>query len=303
VSSQSGAFSRIADYTCSGLLHLAYTLRLLRGELSAELFASALEEGVRAVAEFSLCWAIGNHDVPRLATRWGGAGPDSAARVRLVMTMAGALPGTLCLYQGDELGLPDARLKLAELRDPFGIAYWPEFPGRDGARTPMPWRSGEKHAGFTAADAPWLPIPDAHHAYAVDVQERDPESPLRAWRDFLAWRRRCPILLRGKITGISQRGGVLSFERVLGNDRILCVFNVSSDARRYALPEDVFASALPVPACRGWLHDGDIVLPAWGSLFIDLSSRSTGPARKRAKRVEARPADATVALSPGTPLR
>jgi alpha-glucosidase len=274
VSSQGGAFSRIADYTSADGLHLGYTLGLLRGELSAELFANALAEGARAVADFSLCWALGNHDVARLASRWGGTGPDRAARGRLLMTLAGALPGTMCLYQGDELGLPEAELAVEELRDPFGIAYWPMFPGRDGGRTPMPWHSGRKHAGFTAASRPWLPVPDAHIGRAVDLQLRDPKSPLSEWRAFLAWRRGCLPLLHGKIANIRQKAGVLAFERVLGGDRMLCIFNISSDAAQYRLPEELTAAILPAPGAHGLLRENDVILAAWDYLIVRLSSDS-----------------------------
>jgi alpha-glucosidase len=275
VSSQSGAFSRIADYTPAGGLHLGYALSLLRGELSAELFADALDEGARAVADFSMCWAIGNHDVPRLASRWGGAGPDRAARSRLVMTLVGSLPGTVCLYQGDELGLTDAELTLEELRDPFGIAYWPVFRGRDGGRTPMPWDSGKKHAGFTAAATPWLPVCDAHAACAVDLQQLDPKSPLSEWRAFLAWRRSCLPLLHGKIANIRQRDGVLAFERVLGSDRVLCIFNISCNAARYELPEDAPAAGLPALGGHGPLCEKHVTLPAWDCRIVELSRRAT----------------------------
>jgi alpha-glucosidase len=275
VSSQSGAFSRIADYTSAGGLHLGYALRLLRGELSAELFADALDEGAQAVADFSMCWAVGNHDVSRLASRWGGAGPDRAARGRLVMTLVGSLPGTICLYQGDELGLTEAELTLEELRDPFGIAYWPVFRGRDGGRTPMPWDSGKKHAGFTAAAAPWLPVSDAHAAGAVDLQQRDPKSPLSEWRAFLAWRRTCLPLLHGKIANIRQRDGVLAFERVLGSDRVLCIFNISSNAARFELPEDVSAAGLPALGGQGLLCQKHVTLSAWDYVIVELSCRAT----------------------------
>jgi alpha-glucosidase len=281
VSSQAGAFSRIADYTKSGGLHLAYTLRLLRGELSAELFANALEEGAKAVAEFSLCWAIGNHDVPRLASRWIKAGPDHVARARLVMTLAGSLSGTLCLYQGDELGLPEAELTQAELRDPFGIAYYPAFAGRDGGRTPMPWKADRKNAGFSEAEAPWLPVPPAHYPLAVDRQERDPQSALQAWRRFLAWRKTCPALLHGRIANIRHRESILSFERVLGDERVLCVFNMSDEAKRCRLPPGVAAAALPVSSCHGMVQGEEVALPPWSSLLAALRSSPATAGERR----------------------
>jgi alpha-glucosidase len=187
------------------------------------------------------------------------------------MALAGALPGTLCLYQGDELGLPEAELAVEALRDPFGIAYWPMFPGRDGGRTPMPWQSGAPHAGFTAAPQPWLPVPAAHIEHAVDRQHDDPKSPLAEWRAFLAWRKRCAPLLHGSIANIRQQDGVLAFERVLGDERVLCIFNMSGRAARYELPEDVAAAALPVPGAHGVLCETDIALGAWGYLVVELS--------------------------------
>jgi alpha-glucosidase len=292
VSSQAGAFSRIADYTTPGGLHLAYTLRLLRGELSAELFANALEEGAKAVAEFSLCWSIGNHDVPRLASRWIKAGPDHVARGRLVMTLAGALSGTLCLYQGDELGLPEAVLTQAELRDPFGIAYFPAFVGRDGGRTPMPWHSGKKHAGFSEAASPWLPVPSAHYPLAVDRQEQDPTSMLQEWRRFLAWRKTCPPLLHGRMLNIRHRDSVLSFERVLGDERILCVFNMSDAARRCRLPQEIDAAGFPLSFCHGRIQDGEVVLPPWSSLIAALRRGPTTAADEGLGPIELIPIEA-----------
>src|SRR4051794_24361211 len=88
--------------------------------------------------------------------------PPDPAFARLLMALLLSLRGSVCLYQGEELGLTEADLREADLRDPFGIAYWPEFRGRDGSRTPMPWCAEAPHAGFTTGDRPWLPVPPAH---------------------------------------------------------------------------------------------------------------------------------------------
>jgi alpha-glucosidase len=226
LSSQPGAYARIADYTGSDGFHLGYTLRLLRGAFSASLFADALIEGADAIAAFSLCWGFGNHDVVRAATRWGS---DNLERLRLAIYLMAALPGTLCLYQGDELGLPEAVLEHQEIRDPFGIAYWPDFVGRDGARTPMPWRGDLAHGGFTGGSTPWLPVPDAHLPLAVDNQTRDPGSILNIWRECLSWRKTCTPVLYGTVEHVATQGPVLAFERVFESERILCVFNLGSE--------------------------------------------------------------------------
>ncbi len=70
------------------------------------------------------------------------------------------LRGTPVLYQGDEIGLGDTELQQADLRDPLGVRFWPHYAGRDGMRTPMPWRN-VPGGGFTDAGVrPWLPFGD-----------------------------------------------------------------------------------------------------------------------------------------------
>ena len=104
-----------------------------------------------------------------------------------------SLRGSVCLYQGEELGLAEAEVPFEALQDPYGITFWPNFKGRDGCRTPLPWTDAPL-AGFTTGQ-PWLPIPAEHRAAAVAVQERDPHSVLAAFRAFLAWRHTQPALL------------------------------------------------------------------------------------------------------------
>jgi alpha-glucosidase len=238
VSSQPGAYDRIANYTRGSRLHLGYTLRLLRGECSAATIEAALVEAAPAIRTGGLCWAFGNHDVERLATRWAKDVPDAS---RALMILLGSLPGPFCLYQGDELGLPEAELTQDQLRDPFGIAYWPEFRGRDGGRTPMPWQSAPSAEDSNS----WLPVPEAHRALAVDRQEHDPGSALNGWRRFLKWRRTMPVLTQGGIENIRREGNVLSFERVLGATRMLCLFNLSGETALYTTDEQVAMRLVP----------------------------------------------------------
>ncbi|TIP69405.1 MAG: alpha-glucosidase, partial [Mesorhizobium sp.] len=98
------------------------------------------------------------------------------------------LRGSICLYQGEELGLEEAELAFEDLRDPYGIRFWPGFKGRDGCRTPMVWEKGAENAGFSTGK-PWLPIPESHRARAVDVQNGEAKSVLASYRAMLALRR------------------------------------------------------------------------------------------------------------------
>src|SRR6185312_12903681 len=158
VSSQPGAFERVMAYTQGDThLHMAYTLRPLRSGFDWLTVRRMLADLAEAGSGGWPCWSFSNHDVERATSRWHPrrheAGPDPAF-ARLLMALLLSLRGSVSIYQGEELGLPEAELAAEHLKDPFGIAYWPEFRGRDGSRTPMPWRNGAPHGGFTAADTP-----------------------------------------------------------------------------------------------------------------------------------------------------
>jgi alpha-glucosidase len=119
------------------------------------------------------------------------------------------------------------------------MAYFPEFRGRDGSRTPIPWRSDEVHAGFTSADRPWLPVPTEHRAASVADQEGDPDSTLNTCRRLIAWRKAHPALMRGRVSPLRLPEPIIGFERMLGAVRFLFLFNPSQDPVR--LPLDQYA--------------------------------------------------------------
>ncbi len=91
-----------------------------------------------------------------------------------------SMRGSVCLYQGEELGLDEAELQFEQLVDPCGIRFWPEFKGRDGCRTPMPRHDQDQHGGFSR-EQPWLP-PDRHLPLSVAAQEPEPDSMLNIYR-------------------------------------------------------------------------------------------------------------------------
>ena len=77
-------------------------------------------------------WAFSNHDAPRFASRWWTADQrDAGVRIALMLLMA--LRGNVILYQGEELGLPQAEVPFESLQDPEAIANWPQTLGRDGS--------------------------------------------------------------------------------------------------------------------------------------------------------------------------
>lgn len=278
VSSQPGAFERIANLTAqSGPLHCAYTLAPLRRAFDHDLAQGVLRQAER---DAGFCWSTGNHDVVRFATRCAGAAarPDFRALSMRAAFLA-CLGGPLCIYQGDELGLPEAALAEEDLRDPFGLHYWPEFAGRDGCRTPLPWRALEPNAGF-GAGKPWLPLGEGHRELAIDVQEDDCESVLNMWRDLLAWRRR-PEILHGRIEPIEAPAPALAFRRVWRDRTLICVFNFSESEIEVALPHESPRGLRRADALRGdhaTLTPRGVRLNANGHLVLALEGAKAGVA-------------------------
>jgi alpha-glucosidase len=185
------------------------------------------------------CWSFSNHDVERVASRWSPIGEQlgysSPEFLRLLMAMLLTIRGSIYVYQGEELGLPEAELRQEDLRDPFGIAFWPDYKGRDGSRTPMPWASETRHLSFSDAK-PWLPLPETHRELAVEAQAQDATSTLNVWRDFLQFRRSHPALAQGALHMVETAEPVVAFRRVLDGETLLCVFNLSSERQVLELP-------------------------------------------------------------------
>jgi alpha-glucosidase len=216
-------------------LHMAYNFDLLADEFSLARIRNAVEGLENDGGDCWPCRSIGNHDVARVATRWA-AGGSSDARSKLLNALVLSLKGSVCCYQGDELGLTQAELAPEDIRDPYGVAFWPLFAGRDGCRTPMPWSASARGSGFSQG-VPWLPVPDEHRARAVDRQAEDPESVLNAYRRFVRWRRTQPALVHGDIRFTESPAGTLAFIRRHRDDGVLAVFNFNDAAVAYALPD------------------------------------------------------------------
>ncbi|MGI9215712.1 MAG: alpha-glucosidase family protein, partial [Hydrogenophaga sp.] len=266
--------ARVAEYTSGGpngerRLHMAYCFDLLGEAHDAPFLHGFLLRFNDIVGDGWPCWALSNHDVVRSATRWGGPHPDPRL-LRLAAAFQASLRGTVCLYQGEELGLPEAELRFEDLQDPYGITMWPEFKGRDGCRTPMPWQADAAHAGFTTGDQPWLPVPDPHHALAVDRQAGAQDSMLTFFTRLLHWRRQQVALRDGSLGLLPADPQLLAFVRGHAQQTLLCVFNFSDRPARLALPDDWRgASVLNGSGLAGGRLDGDgVQCDAYGGLFL-----------------------------------
>ena len=180
------AIEIMAEYTRGPKrLHMAYSFEMLGASYDARHFRKAVERFFRAAPDGWPCWSFSNHDVVRHVSRWGAHGADPQALAAQTAALLLSLPGSACIYQGEELGLGEAVLEFHELTDPPGIRFWPEYKGRDGCRTPMPWDGEAPHAGFTTGLS-WLPVKPEQAERHVAGQEADPGSTLAFYRRMLA---------------------------------------------------------------------------------------------------------------------
>ncbi len=210
------------DYTSNGRLHMAYDFDFLANAFpTGNRIRRVLERFDRIVKDGWACWAFSNHDTVRHTTRW----ELNEAQKKLYAAILMTFKGTVCLYQGEELGLTEAYVPYDDLQDPYGKRFWPRFKGRDGARTPMPWNE-EHHGGFTDA-RPWLPIAVEHLERAVSVQERQPASTLSFYRSFIAFRRRFPAFAKGSLTVLRSDSDIYCMIREHAGERVFAAFNLT----------------------------------------------------------------------------
>jgi alpha-glucosidase len=214
-------------------LHAGYNFALLYAADTA-----AIRAHLETLEKYPDHWpaiSFSNHDVIRTATRFG------AANAKVLLALLAALRGTLLLYQGEELGLPEVTLRRDQLKDPVGDLYYPLFKGRDGCRTPMPWDAAAANLGFTTGQ-PWLPLGSAHTALAVSAQADDPTSTLAYARRLLA--ARTGALRDGDQTLLP--GEALAFVRETGEERIVCAFNHTGSSVIQDLPGPATAMDLGI---------------------------------------------------------
>jgi alpha-glucosidase len=221
---------RLATYYGNGRdeLHMAFNFLLLHSALQA----GPIEEVIRAGTWLDRrdawpAWAASNHDAGRMATRWARGNSD-LARCALMLLLT--LRGTPVLYYGDELGLTEIDVAPHAALD--GGRSADQRPGRDRARTPMPWSDGP-NAGFTnPRTRPWLPLGD-RAGVDVATQAADLRSMLHLARDLIALRAREPDLRHGAMTVLDSPRGVLALERGAGHRVYL---NLSDEPQVVELP-------------------------------------------------------------------
>ncbi len=219
------AIEMMGQYTSGRRLHMAYSFEMLGPNYTAGHFRQQLEEFFEKSPQGWPCWAFSNHDTPRHVSRWQENAVSQEALAKQACALLLSLQGSVCIYQGEELGQTETELEYHELTDPQGLTFWPENKGRDGCRTPMTWERQSTNGGFSET-APWLPVKAPQLANSVDGQQQDTESVLAFYRQMLRFRQEQASLRTAETTFLEVSPPLLAFTR--GKD-LTCVFNLSTN--------------------------------------------------------------------------
>jgi alpha-glucosidase len=273
---------RFVKYLRADEMHTAFNFDFLARPWDAAQLRASIEMTLAAHAPVHApsTWVLSNHDVTRPVTRYGradssfsflakrfGVPTDLALgtrRARAAALLTAALPGSLYVYQGDELGLPEVDLPREVLQDPMHFRSGGVDPGRDGCRVPLPWSGTTAPFGFSPDDAvrgPWLPQPAEWGRYTVEAQAADPRSTLSLYRAALRIRRADPDLGDGPLTFVDLAPDVLAFRRGTG---LLSITNFADTAIPLPAGEIALVSeeltadgALP-PDSTAWLRTAPV---------------------------------------------
>ncbi len=260
------AIAMMGEYTAPGRLHQCYSFEMMGYDYSAAFFRSRISEFFTGAPNGWPMWAFSNHDVVRHATRWAKHGVSQGALARQAGALLLSFQGSICLWEGEEIGQTDTALVLEELTDPQGINFWPEPVGRDNTRTPMVWDATE-FGGFSTVK-PWLPVKPPQLARNVASQAGVPGSALEYYRSMIGFRKGSAALMAGRTVFLEVAEPVLAFVRDTGAEALLCVFNLSPQGRSVQV-EGV--SGLVGPSIEAGLQGGTLTLGPNGVAFLAVS--------------------------------
>ncbi|MCF8588296.1 glycoside hydrolase family 13 protein [Gordonia liuliyuniae] len=227
-----------ADYVRPDELHLGFNFRLASADFAADRVKEAITESLAATTSVGAVptWTLSNHDVPREVTRYapdaaeqgladGQALAVGALRARAMAMVELALPGTVFIYNGAELGLPDADLPDDVLVDPVWENSGHTDRGRDACRVPLPWEGAEPPFGFSSTADTWLPIPADWAGLTVEAQLEDIFSTLSLYRQALELRYVRPEFSGDTVEWYGAPDGCIAFRRPGG---LICALNASA---------------------------------------------------------------------------
>jgi alpha-glucosidase len=245
---------QVVNYINTGdQLHMAHNFVFAKLPWSARAFRASIDEFEALAASTAWpAWMLADHDLPRVATRFDTDG-QGAARARAVSVLLYTLRGTPFVYQGEELGLPDAEIPPDRIVD---------VDGRDPERAPIPWRPPSlagPGAGFTTGE-PWLPLASAAEGLSVEQQATDPRSTLALVRRLAALRAQTPALQLGDQRMLQASSEVLAWLRQGDGDRLLTAVNFAAVRVPLKLPGELPGRAALLLSSDPDRAEGDVQL-------------------------------------------
>jgi len=276
--------SRFAvKYTVDGeRLHAVYDFDLINTDQTLEQWMEQLDIRSSFIGSGWLINCFTNHDSVRAVSNLTGFAERegrAAEAAKLLLFLQATLRGGGILFQGEELGLPQPEIAFEDLQDPWSINLWPDFVGRDGVRTPLPWDGDAPNAGFSESESPWMPVAEAHLPLAVAAQEEDAGSVLSFFRDLMRWRRATPVLRLGQErSGARDVAPLIAFDRFDTRQRLTILLNFSLQERWYPVRRP--ARLMPdVPGAHGEMGEKGLRLPGLGFAVLDRTpDRAAGGA-------------------------
>lgn len=233
---------------------------------------------------------LGNHDQPRMLTRWGNDAPEfRLASSKLLTTFLLTMRATPIFYNGDELGMSNIKFeKISDYRDIETLYMYQyiqnqggdvdqflrdqQISGRDNARTPMQWDASE-NAGFSSGET-WISINPDHVYINETAQDADSNSPLNYFRTLTALRKEYLELVYGVYTLYdAAHEQVYCYTRTINDSGIIVVLNFSSDLVHYQLPEELaLKNSEPIlnnqPSLQ--METNRLILLPWQALLFEL---------------------------------
>jgi alpha-glucosidase len=234
---------RLARYQRPDELHTSFNFAYLEAGWDADRMRTSIDDTIANHAQVGAppTWVLSNHDVVRHRTRLAPVDADGSVdldrglrRARAATLFTLALPGSMYLYQGEELGLPEVVDLPAEARqDPA----WHRSGGtdglRDGCRVPIPWFGDEPSYGFGPGSASWLPQPTDWAPLSVESEDGDPASTLELYRHALRVRRAQAALGEGPLEWLEHTPELLALRRTgADGSAVISVINLGTGTVR-----------------------------------------------------------------------
>ena len=210
-------------------------------------------------------YVLGNHDIPRLMSRYG----NHAARARVAALMLLTLRGTPTLYYGDEIGMQNGNIQPHQIQDPqgkiLGVAHT-----RDVSRTPMQW-SDAAQAGFSDSAETWLPISADYTYRNVAAQRKSDTSLLALYRMLLWYRKENGSLAVGDYETVRSPAGTYVYTRTHGDETHLIALNFTQKTVSIVLPRSG-EMVLNTFLNRSGAISGEVTLGADEGMLVRLNS-------------------------------